>query len=153
MAEDLQGNIWLAGDGLCRWNAKSQLVDTLIPFPKVSKLLLNYMYILDRDKDNNLWMSSFDNEIIQYNCSNNSMQLRQPENNIIDGNTVTSSTIIKDHIWMGTDNGISAFNIKNYSVKQYTYADGLPSVAITSTGRGSFLMRRPIVFISERGTG
>jgi ligand-binding sensor domain-containing protein/putative methionine-R-sulfoxide reductase with GAF domain len=138
MAEDLQGNLWLAGDGLCRWNIKKQYVDTLIPYPRVSRLLLNYMYILDRDIDNNLWLSSFDNEIIQYNCSTNAMYLRQAENNIVDGNTVTSSHIINDNIWMGTDNGISAFNIKNYSVKQFTYADGLPSVDITSTGRGSF---------------
>ena len=34
MAEDLQGNIWLAGDGLCRWNTTRQMVDTLIPYPE-----------------------------------------------------------------------------------------------------------------------
>jgi ligand-binding sensor domain-containing protein/putative methionine-R-sulfoxide reductase with GAF domain len=138
IAEDLQGNIWLAGDGLCRWNARKQVIDTLIPYPKVSKLLQNYMFILDRDSRNNLWLSSFNNEIIQYNCSTNTMHLRQEENNVVDGNTVTNSPIIQDNIWMGTDNGISAFNIKDYSVKQFTYADGLPSVAITSNGKGSY---------------
>jgi len=142
IAEDLQGNIWLAGDGLCRWNVKKQLVDTLIPYPRVSKLLRNYMLILDRDRNNNLWLSSYDNEIIQYNCTTNTMHLRQPENNLVDGNTVTSSPIINNNIWMGTDNGISSFNINDYSVKQFTYADGLPSVAITSTGKGSFYDKR-----------
>ena len=39
---------------------------------------------------------------------------------------------------MGTDNGISAFNIEDYTVKQFTYADGLPSVAITTIRKGSF---------------
>jgi ligand-binding sensor domain-containing protein/putative methionine-R-sulfoxide reductase with GAF domain len=138
MAEDLQGNIWLAGDGLCRWNVSRQVVDTLIPYPRVSKLLRNYMFILDRDANNNLWLSSFDNEIIQYNCTTNTMYLRQQENNFIDGNTVTSSPIIHNNIWMGTDNGISAFNIGDYSVKQFTYADGLPSVAITTYRKASF---------------
>ena len=138
MAEDLQGNIWLSGDGLCRWNVKKQMVDTLIPYPKVSRLLLNYMYILDRDSLNNLWLSSFDNQIIQFNCSTGTMYLRQQENNIIDGNSVTNSPIIHDNIWLGTDNGISAFNIRNYKVKQFTYADGLPSVAITSLANGSY---------------
>jgi putative methionine-R-sulfoxide reductase with GAF domain len=138
MAEDLQGNIWLSGDGLCRWNTAKKMIDTLIPYPRVSKMLLNYMYILDRDSGNNLWLSSFDNEIVQFNCSTGTMYLRQPENNIVDGNTATNSSVIHDNIWMGTDNGISAFNIRDYSVKQFTYADGLPSVAITSTGRGSF---------------
>jgi ligand-binding sensor domain-containing protein/putative methionine-R-sulfoxide reductase with GAF domain len=138
MAEDLEGNIWLAGDGLCRWNIKKQLVDTLIPYPRVSKLIRNYMYILGRDPKNNLWLSSYDNEIIQYNCTTNTMILRREENNLVDGNTVTSSPIINKNIWMGTDNGISAFNINDYSIKQFTYADGLPSVAITSYRRGSF---------------
>jgi len=138
MAEDLDGNIWLAGDGLCRWNRKKDKVDTLIAYPRVSKLLRNYMMILDRDSMNNLWLSSFDNEIIQYNCTTNTMYLRQEENNIVDGNTVTSSPIINNQIWMGTDNGISAFDIGNYSIKQFTYADGLPSVAITSIRKASF---------------
>ena len=141
MAEDIQGNLWLAGDGLCRWNLRKQMVDTLIPFPRVSRLLLNYMYILDRDSANNLWLSSYDNQIVQFNCSSGTITLRQQENNNMDGNTVTSSHIIQDCIWMGTDNGISAFNVSNYSVKQFTYADGLPSVAITTIGRGSFYDR------------
>jgi ligand-binding sensor domain-containing protein/putative methionine-R-sulfoxide reductase with GAF domain len=141
MAEDLQGNIWLAGDGLCRWNVKRQLVDTLISYPGVSKSLRNYMFILDRDSKNNLWLSSYDNEIIQYNCTTNAMYLRQEESNLIDGNTITSSPVINDYIWLGTDNGISAFNIKDYSVKQFTYADGLPSVSITSYRKSSFYDR------------
>ena len=139
MAEDIQGNVWLAGDGLCRWNLLKQQVDTLIPYPRVSRLLLNYMYILARDNGNNLWLSSYDNQIVQYNCTSQTMKLRQQENNNMDGNTVTSSPIIHDCIWLGTDNGISAFNIINYSVKQFTYADGLPSVAITTIGKGKFL--------------
>ncbi len=138
MAEDLEGNVWLAGDGLCRWNQRKQKIDTLIPYPRVSRLLLNYMYILDRDSNNNLWLSSYDNQIIQFNCTTHTMHLRQRENNNMDGNSVTSSPVIHDYIWMGTDNGITAFNVNNYSVKQFTYADGLPSVAITTLGRGSF---------------
>ena len=138
LAEDLQGNIWLAGDGLCRWNMRTQHVDTLIPYPRVSGLLRNYMYILDRDDKNNLWLSSYGNEIIQYNCTTHNMYLRQKESNFVDGNTITSSPIINGYIWMGTDNGISAFNINDHTIKQFTYADGLPSVAITSLRRGSF---------------
>lgn len=138
MAEDMQGNIWLAGDGLCRWNVKKQSVDTLIPFPRVSTLLRNYMFILDRDDHNNLWMSSYGNEIIQYNCTTNAMRLRQEENNLIDGNTLTASSIINNNIWMGTDNGITALNIRDYSIKQFTYSEGLPPVTITSSRKESF---------------
>jgi ligand-binding sensor domain-containing protein len=138
MAEDKQGNVWLAGDGLCRWNVKKKLIDTLIPYPTVGKSLFNYMQILDRDENNNLWIASYDNEIIQYNCTDNRMYLRLPVNSLIDGYTVTNSPIINNNIWMGMTNGISAFNIKNYGVTQFNYADGLPSATATSIRKGSF---------------
>jgi ligand-binding sensor domain-containing protein len=138
MAEDKQGNIWLAGDGLCRWNTAKQTIDTLIPYPTVSKALRNYMLILDRDDNDNLWLSSFDNEIIQYNCRTHRMYLRKQEGNWVDGNTVTSSPIIHNNIWLGTDNGISAFNINTHTVTQFTHSSGLPSVAITTYRTRSF---------------
>ena len=142
MAEDKNSNIWFAGDGLARWNRRENRIDTLIPYPPVSKSLFNFMQILDCDERNNLWITSFDNEIIQYNCNNNDMHLRLPENSMIDGYSVTNSGIINDHIWMGMLNGISAFNIKDHSIKQFNYADGLPSIAATSYRQGSFYNAR-----------
>ena len=96
------------------------------------------MYILDRDSGNNLWLSSFDNEIIQYNCSTGTMYLRQPENNIVDGNTVTSSPIIHDNIWMGTDNGISAFQYQGLFCKAVYLCRWTAFSGHYTTGRGSF---------------
>jgi ligand-binding sensor domain-containing protein/putative methionine-R-sulfoxide reductase with GAF domain len=138
IAEDLQGNIWLAGDGLCRWNIRKQRVDTLIPYPSVSLLRRNYMFILDRDDQDNLWMSSYGSEIIEFNCTSYRMQLRQGMNNLIDGNTVTASPIIDHHIWMGTDNGITALNVSDNSIKQFTFVEGLPPTHITSARKESF---------------
>ncbi|RXK58715.1 hypothetical protein ESA94_15100 [Lacibacter luteus] len=138
MEEDKSRNVWIAGDGLCRWNRKKNIIDTLIPYPTVIKTVTNYMRLLDCDDDNNLWLASYDNEIIQYNCNENKMYLRVAENSMIDGHSVTSSDIINDHIWLGMANGISAFNIKDHSIKQFNYSDGLPSAVVTSPRNGSF---------------
>jgi two-component sensor histidine kinase len=138
MEEDKNGNVWIAGDGLCRWNRKTNAIDTLIPYPTVINTVTNYMRILDCDDANNLWLASYDNEIIQYNCNENKMYLRVAENSMIDGHSVTSSDIIDDHIWLGMANGISAFNIKDHSIKQFNYSDGLPSAVVTSPRNGSF---------------
>jgi len=138
MIEDKNKNVWIAGDGLCRWNRMKNKIDSLIPFPGVTTSLFNYMQILDCDKNNNLWLASFDNEILQYDCNNNKMYLRLPENSMIDGYSVTNSDIINNYIWLGMANGISAFNIKNYSIKQFNYSDGLPSAVVTSHRKGSF---------------
>ncbi|MEJ8844720.1 histidine kinase [Lacibacter sp. H375] len=138
MEEDKNRNVWIAGDGLCRWNRKKKSIDTLIPYPTVIKTVTNYMRLLDCDNENNLWLASYDNEIIQYNCNENKMYLRVAENSMIDGHSVTSSDIINDHIWLGMANGISAFNIKDHSIKQFNYSDGLPSAVVTSPRNGSF---------------
>jgi len=138
IGEDKQGNIWLAGDGLCRWNANKKYIDTLIPYSKVSTTLFNYMQILDRDENNNLWLASYDNEIIQFDCSGGHMYLRLPASSMVDGYTVTNSSIINNYIWMGMKNGISAFNIKDYSIRQFNYADGLPSAVATTVRKASF---------------
>lgn len=138
MLEDKNKNIWIAGDGLCRWNRKKNMIDTLIPYPTVSKSLVNYMQLLDCDNENNVWLTSYDNEILQYDCTNDKMYLRLPENRMIDGHSFTNSGIINDHIWLGMANGISAFNIKDHSIKQFNYSDGLPTAVATSQRKGSF---------------
>lgn len=135
---DKKGNVWLAGDGLCRWNASKKVIDTLIPYSKVSSTLFNYMQILDSDEDNNLWLASYDNEIIQFDCSSGRMYLRLPANSMVDGYTVTNSPIINNYIWMGMKNGISAFNVKDNSMRQFSYADGLPSAVATTVRKASF---------------
>ncbi|MBS1602686.1 MAG: hypothetical protein JST42_08455, partial [Bacteroidetes bacterium] len=137
MGKDRQGNVWFAGDGLCRWNSAKQTVDTLIEYSSVARALNSYIVILDMDNDNNLWLYSFDNGIIQYDCTNNKMYLRKEENNFRDGDIIASSPVIHDHIWLGIDNGISVFDIRNYSSRLYTYADGLP-MAITSFRKGGW---------------
>ena len=138
MIEDKQGNVWLAGDGLCRWNVQKKIIDTLIPYPSVRKSPYNFIELLDVGDKNSFWISSAENEIIQYNYADNQMRLRLQENNILDGHLISSSPLIDDHIWLCLANGISAFNIKDYSVKQFNYADGFPNAVATSVRKGSF---------------
>lgn len=146
MCEDKQGNVWLAGDGLCRWNRKKNMIDTLIPYPTLNQIPHRYMQLFDVDENNNLWISSLQNEVIEYSLSQNHMWLRLPESNTIDGYVITSSGIINDHIWIGRQTGLSSFNIKDYSIRQFNYEDGLPSTVATTIRRGSFYDRSENLF-------
>ncbi len=137
IAEDKEGHIWLGGDGLCRWDPVKRAIDTLIPYPEGTRRLRNYMGIMDRDADDNLWLYA-GSGILQYNCKYNRFYLRKAENNLTDADIQTHSPIIDGHIWLGSDNGIAAFNIRDYSSRLFTYADGLPTVAVTSLRRGSW---------------
>jgi ligand-binding sensor domain-containing protein len=134
MAEDRDGNVWLAGDGLCRWNRAKGAVDTLIPFVSGTRLN-NYMLILTRDEGNNLWLFSFNNGIYRYNCTENKMYLCSAADSYTDG---VSSGIIHGHLWLGAFNGISAIDVRDYSSQVFSYADGLPTVATSTFRKGSW---------------
>lgn len=135
MEKDLDGNVWFAGDGLCRWNAKQQAVDTLIKYPSVANSLTSYINILGADATGSLWLSSLNNGIIEYRYRENKMVLR---NERWDDDVLTCSPVVGDHIWLGIDNGLAVFNTKDYSTRRFTYADGLPSVPVTSFRRNSW---------------
>ena len=111
MVLDKQGNIWFAGNGISRWNVVKQKMDTITYYSNAFKVLKSYIFILGLDKNNSLWMYSFNNGIIQYNCTENKTYLRKRESNFWDGNILTASPVIQDHIWLGMDNGISVFDI------------------------------------------
>lgn len=138
MGEDRNGNMWLGGDGLCRWNARKQAIDTLIPYPSLERKLPNYALIIDCDENNNLWLYSFNHGILQFNCDNYTTALRKEENYLTDGDVLNSSCIIHGNIWLGMENGITGYNIRNGSSKSFSYTDGLPTVAITSTAKGFY---------------
>lgn len=132
MAEDTAGNIWLAGDGLCRWSRVKRSVDTLIPY---AGRLHNYMFILDRDEHNALWLYSGDNGVFHYNCTTNKLQICRYDDALTNG---VSSPMIRGHIWLSAHDGIAAFDTHNFSTTVFSYADGLPTLGFTTWRRGSF---------------
>ncbi|HEY4109613.1 histidine kinase [Puia sp.] len=146
MGEDLKGNMWLGGDGLCRWNGRKEAIDTLIPYPSLARKLPNYALIIDCDEKNNLWLYSFNNGILQFNCDNYTTEMRKEENYLTDGDVLNSSCIIHGNIWLGMENGIMGFNIRNGSSRSFPYTDGLPTVAITSTAKGFYYDERENIF-------
>ncbi len=132
------GIMWFAGDGIARWNPEKRMVDTLITEISVGLKRTSYFYILDMDRENNLWLYSYNNGLIQYNCDRNTAILRKEEGDFSDWHIMTSSPLIDGHIWLGMDNGIASFNIRDYSNRLFTYSDGLPTAAITSLRKGSW---------------
>jgi len=146
IAEDRKGNIWLAGDGLCRWSPAKQMIDTLIPYPSAGRALRNYMQILDCDKENNLWLYSYDNGILQFNCDNGRMYLRKEDNGLTDGEMLASAPLIHDNIWLSMEYGIAAFNTRDYSTRSFAYAEGLPTLAVTSIGKAFYYDARENMF-------
>jgi len=136
MAEDKDGNMWLAGDGFCRWNWKKNTIDTLIPFPRVAPLLRNYASMIGSDDSSNLWLYSNDNGVLRFNYYSGQMTLEKQENDLTDGFIVGNTGIIRDTIWIGTENGMLAFSIKDRSVRLFSYGEDAPSLPLTGLPKG-----------------
>jgi two-component sensor histidine kinase len=149
--EDISGNIWMAGDGLCRWNRQKQAVDTLIYFQKASNPRLLFFEILATDSLGNIWLYN-GNEIIQYNSIQNVVVYRNSENQILDGNFATSSPAINGNIWICLENSISVLNTKDYSLRLFNYADGLPHGMNTTLRNGSFYDKQKNVYYFAAGS-
>jgi len=136
MAEDNDGNMWLAGDGVCRWNWKKNTIDTLIPYPRVAPLLRNYLSTIGVDAANNLWLYSNDNGIIRFNYHTGEMTLEKQENELTDGFVLGGAGIVRDTIWIGTENGMLAYSIKDHSTRVFSYVEGVPELPITGLPKG-----------------
>ncbi len=136
MSEDKDGNMWMAGDGVCRWNWQRNDIDTLIPFPRVSPLLRNYMSLIGSDDGGNLWLYSVDNGILRFNYHSGQMTLEKQENDLTDGVILGSVGIVRDTIWIGTENGMVAFSTKDRSVRVFSYGEGIPSLPLTGLAKG-----------------
>ncbi len=148
--EDMVGNIWMAGDGLCRWNRQKQAVDTFLYFRSPANPRLHFFEILAADSIGNLWIYS-GNEIIQYNCLQNKTVNRIPENKILDGDFITSSPSINGNIWICLENSISVLNTRDLSLRLFNYADGLPHTTNTSSRNGSFYDKESNLFYFAAG--
>ena len=132
LAEDSSGNIWLGGDGICRWNPVKQSIDTLIAYSPAVTKSNNYLLLLGGDEHNNLWLYSLDNGIVQYNCGDGHFSVRKEESDLTDGNVLTNSGIINHHIWLGVENGIYAFDIRDYTSRMYPFTDTLSTMTVAT---------------------
>lgn len=136
MTEDKDGNMWLAGDGFCRWNWKTNDIDTLIPFPGAGSLLRNYVALIGCDDSDNLWLYSNENGVLRFNCHTGGMTVEKQENDLTDGIILGNTGIIHDTIWIGTENGMVAFGMKDRSVRLFSYGEGVPSLPIAGLAKG-----------------
>lgn len=148
--EDIAGNIWMAGDGLCRWNRQKQAVDSFLYFQSPSNPQIHFLEILSADSIGNLWIYS-GNEIIEYNVIQNIIVSRISENKILDGNLITSSPNINGNVWICLENSISVLNTKDLSLRLFNYADGLPRATNTSSRNGSFYDKKNNIFYFAAG--
>jgi ligand-binding sensor domain-containing protein/putative methionine-R-sulfoxide reductase with GAF domain len=129
--QDMEGNIWFGGHGLCRINAVTAQPDLYIDsFPgyRFSRKEITGLAI---DKNNTLWFGNYANGLVAYHLKTRDF-LHFTEADGLAGNIASAVCVVNNHVWVGTTAGVSCINISNQKVSSFGLYDGFPVLPFTS---------------------
>ena len=122
-AEDRNGNIWIAGDAIARWNCRSQKVDTLIEHLATQKNRKKGFTVMS-DSKGCIWTSVTDDGFAR--ISGNVPVHIRPDNLVPDYSTTVFPTLIEDRVFTASNNGIGLLNTKDLKAVTFDNDDGIP---------------------------
>lgn len=128
VAEDNEGNIWIAGDAISRWNTKSQQIDTLIEYLPTQKTHKKG-YSIFNDSKKVLWVCLNDDGFAR--IGRQSIHIR-PENLVTQKNKAAFINLINDKIVISASSGVGYVDVHSLKSIIFHQADGLPSEAIST---------------------
>jgi ligand-binding sensor domain-containing protein len=133
LGADADGNIWVGGHGLLRYNIQTRTFDRRIySFPYIKmpdKEIVSFL----GDRRNNLWINSYNNGLVCYNVDRGTSHLFTKEDGLPDNN-IASMTIIGNKLWLATFSGIACLDLQTYRITHFGTEDGFPDGTI---GKGS----------------
>jgi ligand-binding sensor domain-containing protein len=129
--EDREGNLWMTGHGLFRYNTKNQKIDLVIDsFPSL-KFPRKAVDVLAIDKMNNIWLSNHNNGLLAYNINKKTFRQFSREDGL-PNNIVIALKIIDEKLWIATPSGIACLDLLTNKIAAYGRDDGFPAATVTS---------------------
>jgi streptogramin lyase len=126
VAEDKEGNVWFAENGLIRWNRQKEQFDTLMTsyygYNKENTKILS----LRNDEEGNLIFCNDQNGVLIYDPRRNNYRQISVGSGL-EENAVYHAVPISNHsIWVVSHNYISVIDRNESKSISYSYADSLP---------------------------
>lgn len=125
ITQDSKGYLWIGiyGKGLCRLDPqKEEFITLSSDFNQPSyqnRLCNNWVFVVYADSDNQLWIGTA-NGISKLDLNTNIFTSYFTSTNTISGKIVNALTETKQHIWIGTNNGICVYNKRSGKWEQNT---------------------------------
>ena len=132
--EDKDGNVWMAGHGLARYNTLLRKFDLLLdsfPYIKMMDKQVNSLVI---DKQNTIWFNSNDNGLIGYDVTKKIFRHFTRSNGLPDNN-IAAMTVVDNKLWMACYSGIACLDLVSFEIKSFGKADGFPTSNIIRGAR------------------
>lgn len=131
IAEDKDGNIWMAGDGVARFNISKQQFDLYIDsFPAIRWPKKNIESIVC-DKESGVWMGNSTNGLFVYEPATNKFTSFTRAEGLPD-NHVLALKIVNNDLWIACLNGIAKMDLKTRQIFQVANRKEIFNMTISS---------------------
>ncbi len=127
--EDRDGNMWMAGHGLARYNTSLNTYDRVVdsfPFIKMHDKIVNTMVI---DKQNTIWFNSNNNGLIAYSIDKRTFRHFTRKDGLPDDN-IASMIIIGEKLWIATFSGLACMDLQTSEIVSFGKEDGFPQMPV-----------------------
>ena len=127
--EDQDGNMWMAGHGLARYNTALNKYDLALdsfPFIKMPDKQVNAFLI---DKQNTIWFNSNNNGLIAYCIDKKTFQHFTRKDGLPDDN-IASMIRIGDKLWIATFSGLACMDLQTKEIVSFGKEDGFPPMPV-----------------------
>jgi ligand-binding sensor domain-containing protein len=129
LAEDKKGDIWMATTGgLFHYDRSRNRFADLAADSALSRYAHRNIQAIYIDRNNNLWVGVLDAGLCRYNIDDKTMQLLTIKDSLISDTRFSSMAEDKEGVlWIGSENGLVAYDPGSRHSRFFTYDNGLPS--------------------------
>lgn len=138
ICEDKNGNLWFGtySFGLNKYDKKtSTFSNYLREENNVSSLPDNIVTDILRDSEGNLWIGTYSGGLCRYNYDSNDFEIFSEENGFASNSVYGILEDDRKNLWLSTSRGITKFNHKSGSVKNFDDADGVQKPEFNPSAR------------------
>ena len=128
ISEDNEGNIWIGGYGIMRFNGQLKKIDLFIDsFPFIKNQHKEITSNMVFDKTGSMYFGVFGNGLIIYSVKHKTFTHITRSDGLPD-NVIKALYLDNNNVlWLATENGLANYDITNKKVSSFGASDGMPA--------------------------